>query len=211
MDIKQERPPLIWFGEQEYGIDPDASDKAGYPVPRIALMIFVTSHGSKDCFTAPAESWIEQKHKDAAAGRYNPEWVKMYRAALKEYKAGNELPRDGVPVKTWQMLTSEQRARAIAAKYTTVEDLAAIPDSGLAELGLDGRYIRDTAKAWIAEGKDKGANARALADALAENERLRERADDLTHRIEVLEAVQSQDNEPRRGPGRPRKTADATA
>jgi len=87
--------------------------------------------------------------------------------------------------------------------YTTIEDVAQIPDSGLPMLGLDGRYLRDLARSWINESTDKGVNARALADAQVKIESQQATIESLQTRLAKLE--QSQEEAPRRGPGRPRK------
>jgi hypothetical protein len=200
---EKERPPLVRFAEAELGLDPQASKEAGRPVPRVVLMAFITQQGSRDVFEQPAEEWIAKISAKAANGEYNPEHAAMFRRQFESYKAGNELPREGTPIKTWQLGTGQQRARLIACQITTVEDLAATPDSGLATIGLDGRVLRDMARAWIAEGKEKGSVATDLANANAEIDRLRERTEQqdalingLSARLEALESA---------GNGTPRK------
>jgi hypothetical protein len=203
LQIFSERPPFVRWEEREFP-DPTASEKAGRPVPRIVVMACITPHSSKDCIEKPAEEWLAQIKAKAAKGDYNPEWVRFFRASFDEWKLGNELPREGTPVKTWQMTTREQTSRLIAIGYRVVEDLAQVPDSGLGEIGLDGRYLRDLARSWIQEGKDKGITARALADANAEIERLKGMNDEMIARLERLEAEPA-----KRGPGRPRKELEA--
>jgi hypothetical protein len=203
LQIFAERPPFVRWEERELGFDHDASEKAGRPIPRVLVMACITPHASKDCVEKPAEEWLAQIKSKAAKGEYNPEWVRFFRASYDEWKLGNELPREGTPVKTWQLTTREQTSRLIALGLRIVEDLAAVPDSGLGEIGLDGRYLRDLARNWIQEGKDKGVTARALADANGKIERLESMNAALVARLELLEA---EDTEPqRRGPGRPRK------
>jgi hypothetical protein len=201
--ILAERPPFVRWEEREFGLDQEASAKAGRPIPRIVVMACITPHASKDCIEKPAEEWLAQIKARAAKGEYNPEWVRYFFSSFNEWKLGNELPREGTPVKTWQLTTREQTNRLIAIGLRVVEDLAAVPDSGLGDIGLDGRYLRDLARNWIQEGKDKGVTARALANANGEIERLKQINEALAARLEKLEAAQE---EPvRRGPGRPRK------
>ena len=53
----------------------------------------------------------------------------------------------------------------IALNLTTIEDLAATPDSGLGGIGLDGRYLRDLARSTL-ESRSGGAElAKKLAAA----------------------------------------------
>ncbi len=77
---------------------------------------------------------------------------------------GDELPLEGTPVKTWAAITREQVIRLLAVNIRTVEELAETPDSALMTMiGLDGRNLRDTAKAFIAEGRNAGGAAVKIA------------------------------------------------
>lgn len=166
--IQMERPPFVHFEEREHGVDAEASEAAGHTVPRMVHFACITPHGSKDIVEKVAEEWLAQCDRLARQGSYNPEWVRHFKAAFEEYKLGNELPREGTPIITWQLSTNMRRKQLRDSGITTVEDLAAVPDTTLgAVIGLDGRYLRDMAKAWLAEGHDKGVNAKALADANA--------------------------------------------
>lgn len=200
--IQREVMPHVRFENKDYGRNESASVASGRHVPNNATFIIITSHGSKDCSEQIADEWIPRKRTEASRGMYNPEWVDYFERQYKAWKEGHELPREGTPILTWQMVSPEQNTRLRALGITVVEDLSAIPDTGLASLGLDGRVMRDMARAWIAEGTDKGINAKALADA---NERIasqQDTIDDLRARLVALE--QSAE---KRGPGRPRKEA----
>lgn len=163
--IQDKRPPFVRFEEREMGIDPVASEKAGRPVPKLVFMALITPHHSKDVVEKIAEEWLGQIKKKALNGEYPVEWFNHFDLQYSEWRKGNELPREGTPVKTWAMATREISTRLIASGITTVEDLAEMPDSNLGAVGLDGRYWRDLAKGWINEAKDKGVNAKAIADA----------------------------------------------
>jgi hypothetical protein len=194
------RPPFVRFEEREYGRNVEASEAAGRPIPKVVVMACITPFASKDCIEKPATDWLEQIRGKAAKGEYPPEWAVGFQRQYDEYLKGNELPRDGTPTVTWQMATREQQLRLKALDITTVEDLALIPDSGLNMIGLDGRVLRDTARSWIAESKDKGIVAQELNKANAQIDQLKEQNQKLMARLEALEQV-----EVKRGPGRPRK------
>jgi hypothetical protein len=147
------------------GLDAVLSEKEGRPIPRVVIMACITPAGSKDCVEKIAEEWLAQIKRQALNGTYSLEWSQFFHASFEEWKKGNELPREGTPIITWAMATNEARKRLRALGITTVEDLGEIPDSNLGGIGLDGRYLRDLARGWITEAKDKGANAKALADA----------------------------------------------
>ncbi len=201
--IFDKRPPYVRFEEREMGIDLGASEKAGRPVPRVQILACITSAGSKDIHETPAEEWLEKIRSLALRGEYPLEWSTHFRMAFEEWKKGNELPREGTPVKTWQMVTREQANRLHTIGHTTVEDLAQVPDSALGQIGLDGRYLRDLARGWIQEAADKGVNARALADANVRIDDLEHANAELRQRLGALEAAQGVPV--KRGPGRPPK------
>jgi hypothetical protein len=190
--IADKRPPFVRFEMREYGTqqiaNPEGDDKPKISVPKMTPFVCVTSHGSKDSFEAPAETWLEDKLNKAKKGEYPYEWYNHFKLAFAEWLKGNELPRTGTPIATWMMLPAKSvRDRLVANGITTVEDLAVIPDHGLAQIGLDGRYLRDMAATWAREAKDKGAIAKEFADVKAENLRLTERNQGLEDRIATME------------------------
>ena len=196
--IFREVMPHVRFENKDWGRNEQASKEAGRHVPRNSTFIIITSHGSKDSSEHLVDEWLPRKRTEALNGTYSMEWVEHFEKQYKAWKDGHELPRAGTPILTWQMVSPEQNARLRALGITVVEDLAAIPDSGLGTLGLDGRSLRDMARGWIEEGKEKGVTARALADANAKIESQQATIDRLMERLAKLE-------DGRRGPGRPRK------
>jgi hypothetical protein len=186
------RPPFVRFEEREYGINHEASEKAGRPIPRIVTMVCITSHGSKDCHEKLADEWFAQIKVKALNGQFPVAWLDMFKLQYEEWKKGHELPREGTPTRTWSAVNKEQQARLSYLPMTkTVEDLAQVPDMALGEIGLDGRHLRDLARNWIAEGKDKGINSRKLADAELALEQLRHENGELRQRLVALEQAQS--------------------
>lgn len=212
ISIFDKRPPFVRFEEREMGIDVDATAKAGRPIPRVVIMACITPHGSKDVFEKIADEWLAQNKQKALSGEYPIEWKNHFELQYSEWRKGNELPREGTPIKTWAMCTREAGIRLVGNGITTVEDLAEFPDSGLGAIGMDGRYLRDLARGWIKEAKDLGANAKALADANVKIESLEETIAKQTARIDRLQAkLESQDDEaPRRGRP-PKAQAEAAA
>jgi hypothetical protein len=208
ISVFDKRPPYVRFEEREMGLNVQATEAAGRPIPKVVIMACITNAGSKDCFEKIAEEWIEDKHKQALNSLFPLEWVTLFRAQFEAFKQGHELPREGTPIKTWAMCSREAATRLIACGITTVEDLAEFPDSNLNVIGMDGRYLRDMARGWINEAKDKGTNAKALADANVKIGTLEETVQRQAERLQRLEArLEARiDDEPvRRGPGRPRK------
>lgn len=165
--LQKEIMPHVRFEQKDWGRNEQASKESGVHVPMRATFIIITSHGSKDAPEFIADEWLARKREDASRGNYNPDWVTHFQKQYDAWKAGHELPREGTPVLTWQAISQDQNVRLRALGYQVVEDVAALPDNALGALGLDGRVIRDLARAWLNEGKDKGINARELADTKA--------------------------------------------
>lgn len=211
LSIFDKRPPFVRFEEREMGLNAEATRQEGRPIPRMVIMACITPHGSKDSFEQVADDWIEKQKQRSLSGEAPAEWYNHFALQLSEWKKGNELPREGTPIKTWAMCTGMDGKHLIATGITTVEDLAAFPDTNLGVIGMNGRYLRDMARGWLAEAKDKGANAKALADANVEIATLKETIERQTARIDRLAAkLEAQEEEaPKRGPGRPRKDAEA--
>jgi hypothetical protein len=203
VSIFDKRPPFVRFEEREMGLNPEATAKEGRPIPRVVVLALITAHGAKDTHEKVADEWMAQIKQKALAGEFPLEWKNHFELQYAEWKKGNELPREGTPVRTWQMCTREASSRLIAAGITTVEDLAQFPDTGLGAIGMDGRYLRDMARSWITEAKDKGANAKALADANIRIAELSATVSEQSRRIDnLMSRLETDEPRPR---GRPRK------
>lgn len=151
ISIAKERRPLAMF---EYG---DNGQQ---------VIVKIMQHGDKFSVTEKnADDWLAQIENMARAGQYDPAWVAQFKMEYEAFLKGNELPRDGTPVRTWGAITREQGNRLIGLNLTTLEDLAATPDSGLGQIGLDGRYLRDLAKNTLESAKGTGDLAKKLAAA----------------------------------------------
>lgn len=211
MSIFDKVAPFVRFEEREMGINAEATAKEGRPIPKLVIMACITPHGSKDSFEQLAEEWVEKQRQRSLSGDAPAEWYNHLALQLAEWKKGNELPREGTPIKTWAMCTRMDAKQLIATGITTVEDLAAFPDTNLGVIGMNGRYLRDMARGWLAEAKDKGSNAKSLADANVQIEELKATVERQNERINRLAARLEEGDEPKRGPGRPRKAQEVAA
>jgi hypothetical protein len=162
--IRKDAPPFVRFEFMEFGINAEATAKAGRPIPAVKAFALIMQHGSKDVVEKDAEEWLQQIKEKAMQGMYNSEWVTRFKMQYEEFCKGNELPRDGTPIRTWLAVTREQGTRLLALGITTVEDLAAVPDAGLGNIGLDGRNLRDLARNYIEAGQGIGVMAKKLSD-----------------------------------------------
>lgn len=186
--MRKDAPPYVRFDYVEYGINAEATKDAGRPIPAVVPFAFIMQHGSKDTVEKPADEWLAQIEKLAIEGRYNPEWVQRFKMQYEAFLKGNELPRDGTPIRTWLAVTREQGTRLLALGITTVEDLAAVPDSGFVNIGLDGRNLRDLAKNFIEAGQGVGVMAKKVSDLEQTNRDQAEQIQRMTERLAALES-----------------------
>lgn len=190
----QSRVPFFMFQDREHGVDPEATKEKGYEVPKLVTFILVTPHGHRgDPMEFFADDFIARKDKEARSGTYDPSWVKEFKDGLALFREGKEIPRNGTPLVFWERILKTRR-EALARKFPTLEDLAAVPDSALGEIGLDGRVLRDMAKADLQAKTDLSPVVKELADTKEENRRQAELIESLTKRLDVLEA-----DRPKRG------------
>lgn len=185
--IRKEQPPFVRFEYQEYGINEEATKAAGRPVPKVVPFALIMQHGSKDVVEKVAEEWLEQIKTKSFNGLYPPEWSQRFDLQYQQFLKGEELPRDGTPIKTWAALTREQVIRLLALGVSTVEDLAQMPDSGLGTIGLDGRNLRDLARNFIEQGLNAAGTAKKLADLQEKSRQDSETIERLNARLTELE------------------------
>ena len=173
VSIQQARRPYVRF---DYSTD-------GQKV--IAILM---QHGDKFSETHKiADEWLAHITQEAVQGRYDANWVAQFKLEYDAFLKGNELPREGTPIRTWAAITREQGTRLLALRITTIEDLAAVPDSGLGAVGLDGRYLRDLARNVVEHGKGVGALEKRLADSEQLNRDQKEQIERMAERIAAIE------------------------
>jgi hypothetical protein len=92
------------------------------------------------------------------------------------------------------VISPAQQSNLIAINIRTVEDLAGVNDEGVRRIGMGGGELRDKAKAWLSQMKDKGPLTQENATLRAENitlkatvESLGARNKELAERLEILQ------------------------
>lgn len=113
------------------------------------------------------------------------------------------VPLQGTPLEEWPQVTRGQAMTLKAAGVHTVEAMAEVHDGHIDKLGANARELKVKAKSYVALAKDT-AEAQRLADENRKKDEemaeLRRQIADLASRLDVPE---------KRGPGRPRKDAEA--
>ena len=138
----------------------------------------------------PGDRTREVKRKANAEyrARFPRQWAAFERQQVE--------PQSGTPLEQWGPISRSHALTLKGVNVHTVENLAAVPDSALHNLGHGGRELRDKAITWLKTSADDAEALRLAAD--------NKRKDD---RIAALEA-QVAELAQRRKPGRPRKDDD---
>ena len=168
--------------------DNAASKKAGYPIFTEREYISLRVPGDKN-----THSLRVSNEKDR----------ERYPRAYAAFKSRNATVTQGFPVEQWPQLTRGEALTLKAMAIHTVEALAEVHDGNIEKLGQKGRELRAKAKAFLAQAQNT-AEAQRVAD---ENRKKDEEMAELRRQIADLASKLS--NEPRRGPGRPRKEVEA--
>lgn len=108
--------------------------------------------------------------------------------AYEKWKAGQEVPENGTPLRNWVPASQSPSfiATAQAANVRTVEDLAQLNDEGLKRLGIGGLQWKRQAVEWL-NGADQAKSAGRIAQLETERDQLRETVDSLSHTVKALQ------------------------
>lgn len=201
-----DRVPFFLFQQREYGVDAEASAELGYDVPKMVTFILIAPHGHKgDPYEFLADEFIARKEREAREGRYDMSWVKEFKAGIEAFREGKVIPRHGTPLINWERLTKSRREQ-LAPRWPTIEDLAAVPDSSLGDIGMDGRVLRDMAKGDIQAKTSLSPVVKELADA---NETIRRMQDQIDSLAQTVSALQRPDEDAPARRGRPPRAEQA--
>lgn len=154
------------------------SEKQGRPIFKDVEYVEIFIAGDKDC---QIDTPVKQQHIDR--------WPEQYR----KFKAGLEDVLEGTPIEEWAAIPRHRVMELRALNIRTVEEVSALSDSGIQNLGMDGRQLVAKAKAFLASADDH----KAVEKYAAENERLKTDIEMLKNQIAQLGAkVNQTDNAP---------------
>ena len=147
----------------------------------------ITTHpGGKGNTIYKIETFFEQMEADRKIGRIHPNWLTKWRDDYKLFKAGQEIPVEGTPIKGWKLLTGAQQKELLHLNIVTVEQLANLTDDAMRNVGMGAVTLKQRAQAWLAQNEGKEAGAVKLAQALTENKILQDTIANLTEKVEAL-------------------------
>jgi hypothetical protein len=143
--------------------DAVASQREGRPIFTEVEMVEVLIPG--DRLSKPVFP-VEDKHRER--------WPQHYEA----FKRKQSVANTGTPVDMWPQVTTPRAMELKALNIFTVEALANLPDGMVGNIGMDGRALREKARAYI----DAAAGGATVAGQAAEIARLRDMVEALMQR-----------------------------
>jgi hypothetical protein len=182
-----------WFDEE----DPAETKKCGYPRFKRIQILRTLIPGSKD----ERVDRVREEHKH----RFPRAWA--------AFLAGDEGVVDGTPLKAFPGLTKDDISTAVHFHVLSVEQLAAMSDEHISNLGQGWRQKRDMAKNWLAA--QKAAQPVAELNARVEDERQKrieaeERAALMEARLAALEGATAPMPEPKKRNRKPKTQTQTT-
>lgn len=149
----------------------------------------VTSPGGKSNTIFKADAFWKWADQEMQLGRCKPDWVGLWKSNYERYKAGQEVPVDGTPIRGWKLISGAQQEELIRFNILTVESLATLSDEGIRNIGMGAVDLKRRAKAWIAQNEGAEASAVKLTQVLRENEQLQGQLKTLTDQVEELKQL----------------------
>lgn len=177
--------PYVAF-ESRTEEDTKESKAKGHMVWRDQHYARITPPGSKDVHYEAIPEWWDKMALEAKTGRIMPEWVDRWKQGYEKWKAGQELPVDGTPIRGWNMLSGSQQQNIIACNILTVESLAVANSEAMQRIGMGGLELKRRAEAWLAQQSTIEPAAMKMSALQRENDVLKETITNLTEKVEAL-------------------------
>lgn len=169
---------------------------AGRPIYKERVLIRLGRPGAKS--DTIREVLMDEDGKPLPGDGSYPSFPERFPRQWQQFLNQQEQTASGTPLEQWAPLTKTQVLELKGIKIHTVEQLAAVPDSALQNIGMmDARKLRDMAKALM----DSAQDGAAYQSAMQTIEQQRLDIESLKAQFAELSAERSE----KRGPGRPKK------
>jgi hypothetical protein len=162
------------------------SQEEGRYVAEDVDFVTVRQIGSNDSVKFIVKDWLDQNKIEVMQGRLSPQHDELYRESYRRWKAGQEMPVQGTPIKSWPVISPAQVNSCLAIHVRTVEELATLNDEGLKRLGMGGIALKQKAEAWLAQAQDKGPLTMEMAKLKQENDLLKANLESLQATVAEL-------------------------
>ena len=158
-----------------------------------------------DKVTSP---WMLHLQHRLHHGQISDRYYEYCKESLDHFKANEELPIDGTPVKTWNGADQAMIRNAIDLGLRTVEDVAKMDESTMQALGMGARAMKTRAETFVSTGGNASRAEGQIVDLKAKLELSDRRASEQAEQMSALaRKLADLENAPKRGPGRPPKVA----
>lgn len=129
--------------------------------------------------------------------KIDPDGWKVLEPHYNAWKKGEEAPVNGTHLENWPLIKNKKQVDALKMiGIYTVEDLSKMPDIHLGMLGINGRKMRDQAKAFVADKEGTAKLAVLLESTNSENEKLKTQVADMQKALDKLTAGMSKKDMP---------------
>lgn len=195
-DLKNQRAPHVAFSTEavpilvpskEPGVSVPKLNEFGVAMYKDVDYVTVRQPGGTDSVIFEVEHWLDSHlPMEVMNGRMNPSFPPAYKKYYEHYKAGQEIPLEGTPIRTWPVATKAQVKQLTDLHILTVEDLATLPDDGVKRIGMGGITLKQRALAWLTSAQ---SNSQATHDMVAlkqKNELLEKNLATVTEQLEDL-------------------------
>lgn len=161
MPVDDNRPPYVTFEEREIE-DRPASIAAGHYVAKPFDVAIITRPGNRDTVEKEASVFLKEMRERSRLSQIPPTWYDAFEAAYKNWKNGETGTVDGTPIKGWPAIGAAQQKTLLAAGIMSVEDLAALPDGAMDQIGMGAIGLKAKAKAWLEASNNTGKVAEEI-------------------------------------------------
>tara|TARA_Y100000310_G_scaffold181396_2_gene181330 strand:- start:4546 stop:5364 length:819 start_codon:yes stop_codon:yes gene_type:complete len=149
--------------------------------------------------------WLDQLDERLRNNFISQNYRDSCRKAFDTWKEHGDVPIDGVPVADWKMISPAQQENLIAIGINSVELVAGMSEDVMERYGMGGHELKKKAAEWLGANDDAGVAAGKIVALETRLESQANESQGLKEKLAELQAKIDAQNEPKRGPGRPKK------
>lgn len=109
----------------------------------------VTAQGSRDTVEKVVAEWLPAIRQLSMEGNYPAGWAERIQEMYKIWKATNDTPVVGTPIKNWPAISPAEYKILSAAGVMSIEDLAAANEEFCGRIGMGARRLKQMAIDWV--------------------------------------------------------------
>ena len=133
--------------------------------------------------------WFEQLDENLRAGRISQNYRDHCRKAFDVWRQKGEMPIDGTPIVTWNMISPAQQKQLLECDINTIEKAAEMTEDTMEQVGMGSRDIKRKAMAFVGADTAPEKQAADIVDLNTRLESERERNSSLEAKVADLEAM----------------------